>query len=127
MEQIELLADFTVIALLGFFEPVQVGIELLLVGPGRTVDALQHLVVRVATPVGAGHFHQLETLAQLAGTRQMRSAADIEPVPLAIDRNLFAFRDDVLDDLDLVGLTDGGKGFFGLFATSFPSSLHFNL
>ncbi len=44
VEQVHLPAETAVIAPLGFLEPVQVGVELLLVGPGRAVDALQHLV-----------------------------------------------------------------------------------
>ena len=45
MEQSKLFADFTMVALLGFCEAMQVGIELFLVGPGRAIDALQHFIV----------------------------------------------------------------------------------
>ena len=48
------------VALLGLFEPLQVRLELLLAEEGGAVDALQHLVLLVAAPVGAGHRGELE-------------------------------------------------------------------
>jgi hypothetical protein len=42
MEQVHLPAEPAVIALLGLFQHVQIGIKLCLVGPGRAVDARQH-------------------------------------------------------------------------------------
>ncbi len=60
VEEVELLAELAVVALLGFLEHVQVGVLVFLLRPGRAVDALQHLVLRVAAPVGAGDLHQLE-------------------------------------------------------------------
>ena len=91
MEQIELLADAAVIALLGLLQPVQVVIELLLVGPGRAVDPLQHLVARVAAPVGAGHLRQLERL-ELAGGGHVRAAAQVDPVALPVEADLLLRR-----------------------------------
>ena len=102
VEQVELLADTAMIALLGLFQAMQIGLQFLLVAPGSAVDALQHFVARVAAPVGTGHLHQLEALAQLAGGRQVRTAADIEPVALAVDGNFLALGNDIVDDLDLV-------------------------
>ena len=60
VEQIQRLADLAMVALLRFFQTMQVGLKLLLVFPGSTVDALQHLVVGVATPIGARHLHQFK-------------------------------------------------------------------
>ena len=60
MEQVELAPDLAMVALLGFLEPMQVLVELLLVRPRRAVDALKHLVARIAAPVRAGHLHELE-------------------------------------------------------------------
>jgi hypothetical protein len=54
-------AEAAVVALFSLFEHVQVGVEVFLLGPGRAVDALQLFVAMVAAPVGAGHFHQLES------------------------------------------------------------------
>ena len=116
VEQVELLAELAMIALLGLFQAVQIGVEFLLVAPGGAVDALQHGVARIAAPVGAGELRQLEAVAELAGARQMRAATDVEPVALAVDRDLFAGRDDVVDDLDLVVLAQLGEDALGLLA-----------
>ena len=48
--------------LLRLLEPVQVGVEVFLLEPGRAVDALQHLPLLVAPPVRAGAVQQLEVL-----------------------------------------------------------------
>ncbi len=45
-------------------------------------------------------------LMKLAGAGQMRATAYVEPLALAVDRHLFAFRNDVIDNFDLVLLTD---------------------
>jgi hypothetical protein len=61
-EQIQLLAELAVVALLRFFKLVEVLVELLLREPGGAVNALQLLVLLVALPVGAGDREQLERL-----------------------------------------------------------------
>ncbi len=60
MEQAETLADLAMVAFFGFFDALDVGCQLFLVGPGSAVDALQLLVLGVATPVGTGQLGQLE-------------------------------------------------------------------
>jgi hypothetical protein len=45
VEQIELPAELAMVALLGFFQHVQVGVEFFLLRPGGAVDALQLLVL----------------------------------------------------------------------------------
>ena len=62
VEEVHLLADAAVIALGGFLEADQVGVELLLVEPARAVDAAEHRVRLVAAPVCAGHAGQFEGL-----------------------------------------------------------------
>ena len=59
-EQIELLAELAMVALLGLFEPLEVLVELLLREERRAVDALHLVVLLVALPVGAGDREQLE-------------------------------------------------------------------
>lgn len=71
-----LLADAAMVALLGFFHARDVGVELLLVRPGRAVDTLQLLVLGVAAPVGAGDAGQLERL-QEARIGHVRAAAHV--------------------------------------------------
>ena len=62
VEQVELLAQPPVVALFGFLEHVQIGVLLVLLRPGSAVDPLQHFVLCIAAPVGAGHLHELENL-----------------------------------------------------------------
>ena len=87
MKEIHLAADFSVVALFGFLDHGQIGFELFVIGPASAVNALQHLVIAVAAPIGTGKFGQLERLAQLAGRGQMRPTAQIFPVALAVDGN----------------------------------------
>jgi hypothetical protein len=54
LEEAERLAEHAVVALLGLLEVVQVRLELVLLEEGRGVDALQHLPLHVAAPVGTG-------------------------------------------------------------------------
>src|SRR5262245_37401644 len=91
MKETELAADAAVVTLLGLFEPVQVGIELLAVRPGSAVDPLQHLVARIPAPVGAGELGELECL-ELAGRWDMRATAQIHPVALPVEADLLLVR-----------------------------------
>src|SRR3970282_731305 len=70
--------------------------------PGRAVDALEHLVLRVTAPVRPGDAHQLEYL-ELPGRGHVRPAAQVEPIALPVEGDGFLFRDGG-DDLRLVGL-----------------------
>jgi hypothetical protein len=88
------------VALLGLLELREVGLELLVVAPGRAVDALQLLVLLVAAPVGAGHAHELER-AELVRVRHVRAATEVHPVTLPVERDLLPGRNDVVDDLGL--------------------------
>ena len=102
VEQVELLAEAAVVAALGLREPVQIGVELLLVGPGGAVDPLQHGVAAVAAPVRAGDLGQLER-ADPPGRGPVRPAAEIEPLALVVERDRLVRRDRV-EQLELVGL-----------------------
>ena len=102
VKQIQLLGQLAVVPLLRLFQAVQVALEVVLAGPGRAVDALQHLVSGVAAPVGAGQLHELEGL-ELAGARHMGSAAQIDELALLVERDLLA-RGNSADDLGLVRL-----------------------
>ena len=53
-EEVELLAELAVVALLGLLDALEVGVEVLLREPRGAVDALEHRAVGVAAPVGAG-------------------------------------------------------------------------
>src|SRR5690348_15322155 len=58
--EVELGGEATMVALLGFFESVQVLFELLVTRPCRAVDALQHRTRVIASPVRAGNTLQRE-------------------------------------------------------------------
>ena len=105
VEKIELRAQPPVIALLRLLDHAQVGFLLLLLGPGGPVDPLQHLVLGISAPVGAGDLHQLEYL-ELPGGGNVRAAAQIDEIPFPVQRDLFV-RGYRGDDLGLVVLADG--------------------
>jgi hypothetical protein len=89
--EVELRADAAVVALLRLLEHVQVGFLVLLLRPRRAVDALEHLVLRVAAPVRARDLHELEDL-ELARGRHVRPAAQVDEITLAIERDVFIRR-----------------------------------
>ncbi len=113
------LRDLAVIALLRFLYTGQVLLELLFVGPGRAVNALQHFVARVPAPVGTRHLGQFEGL-QLASAGHMRAAAQISPGALGVQRNFFACRQ-AFDNLYLVVFAHVAKFFYGFFPTHHDS------
>ena len=90
------------VALLGFLDAGEVGLEVFLARPGSAVDALEHLVLRVAAPVGARDLHELEDL-ELAGRRHVRPAAEVGESALRVERDILLGRDR-RDDLGLVML-----------------------
>ena len=114
VEQVHLLAEFAVIAFLGLFQHVQIGVEIFLPGPGRTIDTLQLFIAMVAAPVGARHLHQLEDL-ELAGRGYVGAAAQIDEIGFAIQRDLFAGRNG-FDQFGLVVLAHALEKFHGLVA-----------
>ena len=93
------------VAAFGFLDPVEVLVEILLVGPGGAVDALQLRIARVAAPIGASHVHQLEGLAEMPGRGQMRPDAQIDEIALAVEADLL-FRRDLRDIFGLVALAE---------------------
>ena len=106
VEQVLLLADAAVVAHLGFFDALDVRLELLLVGPGGAVDALQLLVLRVTAPVGTGDAGQLEGL-QEARVRHVRAAAHVHVFLVVIHAHRLDVVGHVLDQAQLVVLATG--------------------
>ena len=115
VEQVEFTAELAVVALLGFLDLMQVGVEVFLLGPGGAVDAGQHRIVAVAAPIRARHLHQLEGGADLAGRGHVRAAAQIEPLALLVDLDRLVFRNGV-DQLDLERLAVVGEHLLGFVA-----------
>ena len=111
-EQVELRAKLAVVALFGFLDVVQIGLEVGRRGKGRAVDALEHGPLLVAAPVSAGHGQQLHGPHQ-AGGRHMRTAAQVGERAVPIQGHGVA--DDVLvHDLQLVALALGGEKGLGV-------------
>ena len=86
MEKVELFTQLAVVALLRLGQPVEVGFQLFRVAPGGAVNALQHGIVTVAAPIGAGHFGQLERL-QLARGGHVGAATEVDKIALAVEAN----------------------------------------
>ena len=59
VEKIQFLTQATMVTLFGFFKPREVGLKIIFLQPSGTVNALQHFVLGVTSPIGAGHFHEL--------------------------------------------------------------------
>jgi len=110
------LTKAAVVAALRLFQLVQIGFELLLVAPGRAVDALQHWVVLIPAPVCARDRHQLESVRRdLAGVIDVRPAAEILEAPMLVSAHGYRSLDLVavlvkaspgqaIDQLQLIGL-----------------------
>ena len=85
-EEVEVPADAPVVALAGQLERLEVRRQLLLAREGGAVDAGEHRVLLVAAPVGAGEAGELEgAAAELVGARQVRAAAEVDELALAVD------------------------------------------
>ena len=85
-EQIELLAELAMVAALGFFELVEIFVELLLLDEASAVDPLHLRIAFLAFPVGAGHVHQLERL-DAPGGGDVRPAAEIQKFSGGVKRH----------------------------------------
>ncbi len=90
------------VAFFCFFDHQQMLRQRLLAGPGRAVDALQHLVAMVAAPIRTRHLHQLE-MFETPGAGNVRAPAQVFELALAVKRHVFAGRNR-RDDFGLVGL-----------------------
>lgn len=99
------------VSLSGLLQPVEVALELLLVRPGRAIDALQHGPVLIPSPVGPGHRGQLER-AQVAGGGDVRPSAQVCERALGVDRHPVVVH--LVQELQLVGLVLQGKELAGL-------------
>src|SRR5690606_28777440 len=115
MEEIHCAPEPAMIPLLGLLELLEVGLEILLIGPGGAVDALQLRLAGIAPPIAARDLLQLERIADLTRRGHMRATAEVEPFALPIDLDLFVLRNGV-DELDLELLALLAEVGFGLLA-----------
>ena len=106
-ENIQLLAEFTMVTLGSFLEHMQIFFQIRLLFKSRTIDALQHLVLFTAAPVSACNALQFDCL-DLARAQHMRACAEIREFTLCIEGNHCILRQ-IIDELYLVVLTLFGK------------------
>ncbi len=106
-EQVQLDTEPAMVAKLGLLPAPQELVEILLRGPGGSVDPLEHRSLLVAAPIRTGHRQQLER-TDLAGGRHVRAAAQVDEWPLAVEgRRRHGYtgrrrlRRQVVDDLHL--------------------------
>ncbi len=109
-EQAELATEPAVVAGAGLLEALEVLGELGLLEERRAVDAGEHRAGGVAAPVGAGDGLQLERADRRCRGR-VRSTAEVGERPVAVQAHgLDALgANEVLDELDLVGLVLGAE------------------
>ena len=91
------------VALLGLGQHGQVLLQVILGGPGRAINTLQHFVFMVTTPVGARHLHQFE-MFELASAWHVRAAAQVFKSTFTVQADIFTRRN-AANDLCLVMLT----------------------
>src|SRR5437763_11397175 len=82
-------------------EALQVGVEVVLREEGGAIDAGEHRLARIATPVGARGGHELERLDALRA-RAVGAAAEVGERAVAIER--YCGLAQVFYELDLVAL-----------------------
>ena len=85
-KQVQLLSQAAMIAALGFFEAVEICIQLLLRVEARPVDALHLRIAFLPFPVSACDAHQLER-ANAPGRRNMRPAAEVYKFSGGVERH----------------------------------------
>ena len=90
-EDIQLFAQFAVVAFLCFFQHVQIFVQLFLAGEGGAVNTLQHLVLFVAPPVSARQAHQFKSF-YTAGGRAVGAGAQVGEVALGVQADNGVFR-----------------------------------
>ena len=102
-EELHLAAEFAVVAPFGLLQHGEVGLHFGLLLEGRSVDPLQLGVPFVAFVVGARHMGEFEG-ADVARSHHVRARAQVDEVPVGVERNLFVLgnpREDV--QLELAG------------------------
>ena len=132
-EQVELFAQFTMVALFSFFHHLQVFIEFRFLFKSGPVNTLEHLVVFIAAPVSTGNGAQLEGLDG-TGRSAVRAGTEVDEVALAVDGDDGIFRKvfdefyfiilaSVFEEFQSVGT---GQDFFGNGKVFFDDLSHFS-
>ena len=92
------------VAALGLLQALKIGVQLLLLGEGHAVDALQGLAIGVAAPIGGVAGGQLDAVAlDAAGGVHVGAGAQVNKLALLVEGDVGILRQ-VVDQLDLIGL-----------------------
>lgn len=83
-EEVQLLAQLSVISLFCFAADKEVMIQIFLLEEGGSIDTLEHLVLGITAPVSAGYGHNLEYL-HLAGGTHMGTCAEVCEIALFVE------------------------------------------
>src|SRR5262245_32590237 len=92
MEQMHVIFQLAVVSFFCFFQLMEIVFEFLFVPPGSAVNSRQHSAAGIAAPVSTRDLQEFESLTDMFRGRHMRPAAQIEPVALTIDLDLFILR-----------------------------------
>ena len=101
-EIFQLPAELVVVALFGLLHRFEIGVQLVLGGECRAVNALEHFILLAAAPVGAGDAQQLIRL-DAARIREVRAGAEVDKFALLIKADRLALGD-VGDQFELIRL-----------------------
>src|SRR6187431_1987830 len=110
VEEVELRAKPSMVALPRLLEALEVSVEICLRVERRAVDPGQLLVVLVTAPVGTGERGELDRLDRLR-VLEMRPAAEIRELALRVQRDVALGG---VDELYLVGLVLLEEALLGL-------------
>ncbi|CAH0286510.1 hypothetical protein SRABI106_03407 [Rahnella aquatilis] len=121
MVQVKLLTNFTVVTFTGFFQTLNVSIQLLFIRPRSAVDTLQHFVIAVATPVSTGGFLQFEMMAE-THVRYVRTTAHIHVFFVVIQTRMVIMTDVFIQNRHFVFFATACKGI----ARFLPADFLFN-
>ncbi len=116
MEQVKFFTNFTMIALLGFFEKEHIFFELLFIRPGGAINTLELLIFAVATPVSTRDAHQLKVLTEFH-VRHVRAATHIHIFFVMVETRTIIARDVLFQYLFLIGFVARIEGVEGLLPT----------
>src|SRR2546425_6544173 len=100
-EEVQLAAQTSVVAAMGLFDALEVLFELFFCVEEGPVDALEHRVMLVAAPVGAGNAHQLE-VGDFACALDVWPLAQVDEFALLIEAHLLVRN--LVNQLEFVGL-----------------------
>ena len=105
-KQLHLLAQLTVVALLGLFQHLEILVQHALLGEGYAVDTGELLAVLVALPVCTGDGGQLNCL-NIIDMLDVRTAAEVGKTTVLVECDGTVFQ--VVDEFHLVGVALLGK------------------